>query len=97
MYPQMIKNLVDIVARTTGDPAKVNINAVARIFKVYLFSKLTDTYGDVPYFDAGKGYINGIDRPAYDRQEDIYKDFDTSPPLLQTRRNYKRVFRIHIS
>lgn len=75
MYPHMIKNLVDIVTRTSGDPAKVNINAVARIYKVYLFSKLTDTYGDIPYFEAGKGYINGTDRPAYDRQEDIYKDF----------------------
>src|SRR5690348_6784436 len=46
--------------------------AIARILKVYLFSLLTDSYGDLPYFGALKA-DNGI--VAYDSQESIYKDF----------------------
>ena len=32
-------------------------------------------YGDCPYFEAGKGFITGNVKPAYDKQELIYKDF----------------------
>ena len=46
-------------ARTTDDDEKVNINAAVRIYRVYLMSHLTDIYGDVPYFEAGKGFIDG--------------------------------------
>ena len=46
--------------------------AVARILKVYIFSILTDLYGDIPYFKALKG-DNGV--VAYDKQQDIYTDF----------------------
>ncbi len=74
-YPREIKNVVDMVERTKDDPASVNINSVARIMKVYIFSRLTDLYGDIPYFDAAKGYYSQIFAPKYDRQEDIYNDF----------------------
>ena len=46
--------------------------AIARILKVYLFSLLTDCYGDLPYFGALKA-DNGI--VAYDAQEKVYEDF----------------------
>lgn len=46
--------------------------AVARILKVYLFSLLTDCYGDLPYFNSLKA-DNGI--VAFDAQENIYKNF----------------------
>lgn len=75
MYPSLIKNIVDILDKTKENERAVNIHAVARIYKVYLFSILTDIYGDVPYFDAGKGFITGNVKPAYDKQELIYKDF----------------------
>ena len=35
---------------------------------------LTDTYGDVPYFEAGKGFIDGTVFPSYDPQQAIYMD-----------------------
>lgn len=76
-YPREVKNVVDMVERTMNDPEKVNINAVSRIMKVYIFSRLTDLYGDLPYFDAAKGYYSGTFTPKYDRQEDIYNDFFT--------------------
>ena len=75
MYPSLIKNIVDILDKTKDNDREVNIHSIARIYKVYLFSILTDIYGDCPYFEAGKGFITGNVKPAYDKQELIYKDF----------------------
>ena len=75
MYPYTIKNIVDIIDYTKDDPSHININSAARIYKVYLFGILTYLYGDIPYFDAAKGYIDMNAMPAYDEQEFIYKDF----------------------
>ena len=36
MYQNQIKNIVDLVSRTDGDAGYANLNAIARIFKVYL-------------------------------------------------------------
>src|SRR3982751_5035482 len=35
---------------------------------------LTDTYGDIPYTEASKGFTAQLIQPQYDKQEDIYKD-----------------------
>ncbi|MGI6242402.1 MAG: SusD/RagB family nutrient-binding outer membrane lipoprotein [Prevotella sp.] len=74
-YDQAIKNLVDAEYATHGDDSKKNINAALNIYKVYLMSLITDTYGDVPYSEAGLGFIKGIANPKYDTQESIYYDF----------------------
>ena len=71
-YSVSIKNLADAIANSTDKP---NLNAALRIHYVYLMSILTDTYGDVPCIEAGKGYLEGISTPKYDRQEDIYDFF----------------------
>ncbi|MGS2741582.1 SusD/RagB family nutrient-binding outer membrane lipoprotein [Sinomicrobium sp. M5D2P17] len=68
-------NIVDAVERTNAQDGQSNLNAICRIMKVYLFARFTDLYGDIPYSEAGKGYNEGIVRPVYDRQEDIYNDF----------------------
>ncbi len=69
-----IKNLVNLIAKTEGMENDVNYRSAARIMKVYAFHRLTDLYGDVPYFEAGKGYLNTIFAPKYDAQQDIYMD-----------------------
>ena len=74
MYPMTVKNLVDIIDRTR-DKSHHNLHYMARVFKVYVFGIITDLDGDVPYFEAGRGYIDGNVQPKFDRQEDIYKDF----------------------
>jgi len=74
-YTRLAKNITDIIERTDDDPALVNINALGRIMKVYIYAQLTDMYGDIPYFDAGQGYYAGELKPKYDLQEDIYQDF----------------------
>jgi len=73
-YPYMIKNVVDVVQRTKDNPQTVNINSVGRILKVQCFLKMTDMYGDIPYFDAGMAYYTGVFKAKYDKQEDIYND-----------------------
>lgn len=74
-YNQAIKNLVDAEYATRGDKSRTNINAALNIYKVYLMSIITDTYGDVPYSEAGLGFIKGIATPKFDTQESIYYDF----------------------
>jgi len=48
-------------------------NAVADILTGYIFSQLTDMWGDVPYSEAINAQ-GGILQPAYDTQEFIYTD-----------------------
>ncbi len=74
MYTVLLKNLVDGINRTQGDSSMVNANSALRITKVFYSTIITDMFGDVPYFDACKGYISGNVKPAYDKQELIYKD-----------------------
>lgn len=73
-YRNVIKQLVAVTEQTKEDPLSANIYHTARIWKAYAFMILTDTYGDIPYFDAGKGYISEEIRPKYDPQEAVYKD-----------------------
>ena len=47
--------------------------AVADIMAVLSFSKLTDAFGDIPYFEGGLGVV-GVLKPVYDSQEVIYYD-----------------------
>ena len=74
-YTQSLKNIIDAQYRTAEDAEKVNINSVLRIYRVYLMSIITDTYGDAPFSEAGLGFLEGKFNPKYDRQEDIYNAF----------------------
>jgi hypothetical protein len=47
---------------------------MARIMRVFIFHRVTDLYGDIPYSEAGKGYTDGILTPKYDSQEVVYMD-----------------------
>ncbi len=71
-YEISIKNLVDAIHKSEAMP---NLNAALRIHRVYLSAVLADTYGDVPCFEAGLGYINGISTPKYDTVEELYNWF----------------------
>lgn len=74
-YPKAIKNLTDAIHRSAEDGNRKNINAILRIYRVYMMSVITDIYGDAPYSEAGQGYLKEIYNPKYDTQEDIYNDF----------------------
>ncbi len=70
----VIKPLVQIISLIKDDPASKNLYNMVRIWKAYAFMTLVDTYGDVPYSEAGKGYLEGINYPKYDKMADIYAD-----------------------
>jgi hypothetical protein len=73
-YPGPIKNIVDFISKTKDQPKLVNSYNIGRILRVYALHSITDLYGDVPYFDAGEGYLTGNLQPAYDPQSKIYAD-----------------------
>ncbi|WP_034920510.1 SusD/RagB family nutrient-binding outer membrane lipoprotein [Gillisia sp. CAL575] len=75
-YKTTVKSIVDLEAQLleSEDPTAEADLAIARIQKVLIFSRLTDAYGDIPYSEAGKGFLEGIRFPAYDKQSDIYAD-----------------------
>ena len=73
-YGNAVKSLEDILAQLDEEGAPGEMKAIARIMRVFVFSRLTDLYGDVPYSEAGKAVLDGILTPAYDAQSDIYAD-----------------------
>lgn len=50
-----------------------NVRAMVKILLAYKTFRVTDLFGDMPFFGAGRGY-EGTEflHPAYDSQEDIY-------------------------
>lgn len=77
LYPASLRNLTDGIYNTKDDSTNVNINAALHIMRVYVGGLLADFYGDVPYSEAGLGYLEGITQPKYDTQEELYKGFFT--------------------
>ena len=75
LYPGAIRNLTDALNQIKDDPAKVNLQAALRIYRVYVGGILTDYYGDVPYSEAGMAYVNGNSKPKYDTQKEMYCSF----------------------
>lgn len=63
---------VDSLARIEKIANK-SYQAIGKIGKVWLFSMLTDIYGDIPYFHALEGDQGNV-IPVFDRQKDIYAD-----------------------
>jgi hypothetical protein len=73
-YQSVLKQVVYVIDKTKADQSKTNLYNEARIWKCYAFMILTDTYGDIPYNEAAKGFLEGISKPKYEKQELIYKD-----------------------
>lgn len=68
IYTQVVPQLKTLFEQTEEGSAEY---ALASIWWVFSFHRLTDYYGPVPYFNAGIA-ANTV---AYDSQEDIYNDF----------------------
>jgi hypothetical protein len=48
--------------------------AKTRILRAFIYHRITDLYGDAPYTEAGKGFIDLNFTPKFDSQEFIYSD-----------------------
>ncbi|MCT4645655.1 MAG: SusD/RagB family nutrient-binding outer membrane lipoprotein [Carboxylicivirga sp.] len=86
--PLMLSNeVMKLIREGDNNPVKY---ACADIWNVYLFSLMTDMFGNIPYSDAFN-----TESPAYDNQDDIYKDLlkrlkESSSSLIEnTEKGYK--------
>jgi hypothetical protein len=73
-YENVIKHTGEILGQLGENPERSNLLQMTRIIEAYAFMVLTDDYGDIPYFEAGKGFSDQIAFPKYDAQQDIYTD-----------------------
>lgn len=91
-YGTPVKILEQLLFSLKGDATHANLNNMVRILRVYSYMTLVDTYGDVPYSQAGKAYTSNILTPAYDKNMAIYADFynelHAAVPALSTTNEY---------
>jgi len=64
-YSGSLYDLQNIINTNTSN----NMTQAARILKAYIFSTITDRWGDIPYSQA----LIGNKTPAFDKQEDVYR------------------------
>ncbi|WP_233992848.1 SusD/RagB family nutrient-binding outer membrane lipoprotein [Salinibacter altiplanensis] len=92
-FLRTVTNTNTLISELEGKPEQVNRLAATRIMRVLTFQRLTDVYGDIPYFEAGKGTLEGEFTPHYTQQDSIYRDlhdelrgavdqFDASQPTF---------------
>jgi len=74
VYTTQVQPLIEILELTQNKPQYANLHRIAEIMRALVFERLTDMYGDVPYFQAGLGYYDRIYKPDYDTQQSIYMD-----------------------
>lgn len=72
-----LRNLNEIIRQTGpggfADGRNNNTRQAARIMRAFLFHRLTDYYGSIPYFEALQAN-NGVFFPKYDKQRAVYTD-----------------------
>lgn len=73
-YAVPVINMAMLIDQLKDDPENVNLYAAARIWRVLLMHRITDLYGDIPYSEAGQGFLQQIYKPVYDPQSFIYAD-----------------------
>jgi hypothetical protein len=71
-YQSVIKNTYDAIAHTKDVAGRSNLYNMARIWQAYTFMILTDEYGDIPFTQAGAGWLENNFFPKYDAQQAIY-------------------------
>lgn len=67
-----IRDINDVMRNWEGKETFSNDYQFARILRAYIFHRMTDLYGDIPYSQAGNPAEYGY--PKYDRQEAVYTD-----------------------
>lgn len=73
-YPTALNETEIVINEVKNNPNDSNKLNIARIWKAYLYHRITDLYGDIPYSEAAKANSTQIFLPKYDTQEFIYKD-----------------------
>lgn len=68
-YTALLTRSIAINDQVGDNPAYTNVVAINEIWTCYAWSRMTDTYGDLPYFGAGLG-----ESVPFNSQKDIYYD-----------------------
>jgi hypothetical protein len=71
-YVDALMPVQDVLYQTENSSKDVNLYQMARIWKCFLYHRITDLWGNIPYSEALSGYNNSILTPNYDSQESIY-------------------------
>lgn len=66
-----LRNVQDVI-RIAREESHSNYEGVGLVLKSWIFSMLTNAYGDVPYSEA-LAADEGTATPAYDSQEEVYR------------------------
>lgn len=68
------KDIYKVASDTTEGNYNESYMAISLILQSWVYSILTDTYGDIPYFQSNQAKDSMNYEPAFDRQKDIYLD-----------------------
>jgi hypothetical protein len=69
-----LKNLTIVITKATADENE-GLVAAAKVMRAWVFTYLTDVWGDIPYSEALQGFsLTGTLTPVYDTQASIYAD-----------------------
>ena len=81
-----MRDIENVIRDNQDNPDGQNYYGVALVIKSWIYSYLTDAYGDVPYTDAIKGLSDENITPAFTPQQEIYdgmlSDLKTANSLL---------------
>lgn len=67
----VIRDIIDVLRNWEDLEGYENDYQLARIMKSYMFHRMTDLYGDIPYSEAGQ-MKEGKAYPKYDTQKEVY-------------------------
>lgn len=70
-FTNYVKELVVLQEELKENPVEL---AIVNVWWVAAMHRVTDLYGDIPYSEAGKGFLEGNLAPKYDGQQSIYLD-----------------------
>jgi hypothetical protein len=76
-YRNVLKNTTDVIAKTKDEASRSNLYNMTRIIRANAGMILTDTYGDIPFLEAGEGFLTNNVTPRYDAQQDVYESILT--------------------
>ena len=67
VFATTLSDLNYVIANATTSP---HYSGIAKILKAYTYQQVVDTFGDLPYSEAGQGTLNA--QPKFDDDEQIY-------------------------
>lgn len=86
-----LRDVENIIRDTQENPDAQNYYGAALVMKSWIYSYVTDAYGDVPYSEATKGIAEGNVTPVFDAQSTIYTgilaDLETANAVLTNAEN----------